>query len=44
MIREIRPKMLVPVHTEHPELFAEALADSGIQVHIPTLGEPIVLG
>jgi ribonuclease J len=44
MIREIDPKVLIPVHTERPELFVEALAGSGIDVRIPALGEPIVLG
>ena len=44
LARAIRPKVLIPVHTEHPELFAQALAGSGIEVCIPTLGQPIVLG
>jgi ribonuclease J len=44
MIREIHPKTLIPVHTEHPKMFAEALAGSDIEVCIPTLGQPIVLG
>jgi ribonuclease J len=44
MIRQINPKVLIPVHTEHPEVFVEALSGSGIDVRIPALGEPIVLG
>jgi ribonuclease J len=44
MIKAIDPKILIPVHTERPDLFAEALAGGGIEVRIPTLGQPIVLG
>ncbi len=44
MIKAIRPKVLIPVHTERPDLFTQALAGSEIEVHIPTLGEPIALG
>ena len=44
MVKAINPKVLIPVHTEHPELFVEALGGSGIEVRIPTLGEPIALG
>ncbi|MGQ9572199.1 MAG: MBL fold metallo-hydrolase RNA specificity domain-containing protein [Dehalococcoidia bacterium] len=44
MIKEIRPKMLIPVHTEHPEAFEQALASSGIEVRIPSVGEAIVIG
>ena len=35
IIRTIRPKMLIPVHTERPEAFIEALRDSGIEVRLP---------
>jgi len=44
MIKAINPKILIPVHTERPDLFCEALAGSGIDVRIPTLAQPIVLG
>ncbi len=44
MIKAINPKVLIPVHTERPDLFAEELAGTGIDVRIPVLGEPIVLG
>jgi len=43
MVREIRPEMLIPIHTEQPELFAEELAGEGIEVRIPTLGQEIEL-
>lgn len=35
MIRAIRPKMLIPIHTEKPEVFVEALRGSGIEVRLP---------
>jgi ribonuclease J len=41
MIKQIRPKMLIPVHTEHPEVFEQELAGTGIAVHVPRVGEPI---
>ena len=44
MVRAISPKVLIPVHTEHPEVFQQALKASDIEVRIPTLGQPIVLG
>jgi ribonuclease J len=44
LVRDVNPNTLIPVHTERPDLFEEALAGSGIEVRIPTLGEPIVLG
>jgi ribonuclease J len=33
--REINPEILIPVHSEKPEFYAENLADSGIEVRIP---------
>jgi len=42
MVRQIRPRILIPVHTEHPEIFKERLPD--IDVRIPSLGEQIVIG
>jgi ribonuclease J len=44
MVKAINPQVLIPVHTEHPEVFRQALGDSSIEVRIPALGEPIVLG
>jgi ribonuclease J len=41
MIRQIRPKMLIPVHTEHPKIFEQELAGTGIAVHVPRVGEAI---
>ena len=40
MIREIKPRVLLPVHTERPEYFEELKRD-GIEVRIPSYGKPI---
>lgn len=40
IVRIVRPKMLIPVHTEHPEIYAEKLA--GVcEVRLPSKGTPI---
>ena len=41
LIRIIRPQMLVPVHTEHPEWFRRF--EGELQVELPVRGKPIVL-
>ena len=42
IVRTVRPKMLIPVHTEHPEAYAEKL--EGIcEVRLPAKGTPIVM-
>ncbi|HLC30460.1 MAG TPA: MBL fold metallo-hydrolase RNA specificity domain-containing protein [Dehalococcoidia bacterium] len=38
MVRSISPQTVVPVHTEHPELFVERLRGSGIEVRAPEYG------
>lgn len=38
LIREINPKVLIPIHTETPEYFAGGLAGSGIRVVVPETG------
>ncbi|MBI2919218.1 MAG: exonuclease [Chloroflexi bacterium] len=43
MIKAIHPKVFVPVHTEKPEYFREALAGTGIEVHLPQAGVPMAL-
>jgi ribonuclease J len=43
IIQHIKPKMLIPIHTENPEYFVEHLARSGIQVVLPEYGEAITL-
>ena len=36
--REIRPEILIPVHSERPEFYVDNLAYSGINVTLPTEG------
>jgi mRNA degradation ribonuclease J1/J2 len=43
MIQEIRPEVLIPIHTECPERFAQELAGEGIEVRIPVLGQEMEL-
>ncbi len=43
IIRDIGPRVLIPIHTEHPEYFAESLAGDAIEVRIPHVGEEMVL-
>lgn len=39
--RKIKPQVLIPVHSEHPDFYTEHLRGSGIRVILPTLGESI---
>lgn len=41
VIKTIQPEILIPVHTEKPELFAERLAGEPIDVCMPRQGVPI---
>ena len=41
--RKVQPQVLIPVHSEHPEDYAEHLSDSGIEVILPTIGRSIEL-
>jgi len=43
MVKEINPKILIPVHTERPRFFIEKLKDTGIEVRIPIQGQPEVI-
>ncbi|GAI16078.1 unnamed protein product, partial [marine sediment metagenome] len=36
--REIKPEVLIPVHSEKPEFYVDNLSDSGIKVILPTEG------
>lgn len=37
-VKQVRPKTLIPIHTEHPERWAEQLAGTGIAVCPPEVG------
>ena len=41
--REIRPEMLIPVHSEKPEFYVDNLSDSGIDIILPTEGGTVVI-
>lgn len=41
LARVMRPKMIIPIHTEHPEIFQEELGDK--KVILPEQGKPIEL-
>lgn len=43
MIRMINPRMLFPIHTEHPEFFAKALSNTEIRVVHPSLSKAYTL-
>lgn len=43
LVRGIRPRVLIPIHTLDPGYFAAHLEGEGIEVHIPKLGEEICL-
>ena len=43
MIKEIQPRVLVPIHTEKPDYFLEAVAGTGIEVRLPELGKAMEL-
>ncbi|MFZ5768633.1 MAG: MBL fold metallo-hydrolase [Bacillota bacterium] len=42
-VTAIRPKYLIPVHTERPRWWARSLTHTGIRVRIPAYGRPIPL-
>jgi hypothetical protein len=39
--RGIKPEVLIPVHSEHPEFYTENLGGNGIDVVLPVLGGTI---
>jgi len=42
IVRGIAPRTLVPIHSKTPELYAEHVAGTGIQVIVPQAGVPIL--
>jgi len=40
---EIKPAILIPVHSEHPDFYIDHLSNSGIDVILPSLGETITI-
>jgi len=43
VVKEIAPEVLIPIHTEHPEYFGEALRGEPIDIRVPEYGVPIVI-
>jgi ribonuclease J len=43
IIRTIRPRILIPIHTVDAEYFVTSLADEGIEVRVPRPGEEMLL-
>lgn len=41
MVRRIKPEVLIPIHTEKPQLFVSGLEGSGIEVRLPEYGKTI---
>ena len=41
VVRGIRPQILIPVHSEYPQFYADRLSGDGIRVAYPTLGGTI---
>ena len=41
IVQEIRPEILLPVHTEHPDFYVCHLRDNGINVTLPKLAKTI---
>ncbi len=39
--QQIKPEILIPVHSEHPDFYVNHLSGSGIKVILPALGETI---
>ncbi|MEM3945905.1 MAG: ribonuclease J, partial [Candidatus Micrarchaeia archaeon] len=44
VIREIRPKKVIPIHGENPELLKKYVGDFNVQVEIPKVGSKVFLG
>ncbi|MFQ6019618.1 MAG: MBL fold metallo-hydrolase [Dehalococcoidia bacterium] len=44
LVREISPRTLIPIHTENPRYFVEALAGEPIEVLVPEYGKPLAIG
>jgi mRNA degradation ribonuclease J1/J2 len=42
-VSEVKPKIVVPIHGEHPEMVVRYFRDLGSEVYLPTAGEPIPL-
>ncbi|MGB7540271.1 MAG: MBL fold metallo-hydrolase RNA specificity domain-containing protein [Anaerolineales bacterium] len=42
-VRTVKPEILIPIHTEHPEWWEEKLKGSGIEIRKPEIGKSIAI-
>jgi ribonuclease J len=42
-VRTVKPEILIPIHTEHPEWWEEKLTGIGIEIRKPEVGKSIVI-
>lgn len=40
-VRTVKPEILIPIHTEHPEWWEEKLKGSGVEIRKPEIGKSI---
>lgn len=43
IVRTLRPRILIPIHTDGPAYFVSNLAGVGIDMRVPQLGEEVRL-
>ena len=43
MAREIKPEILIPIHSEHSDLYLAPLRGTDISVTLPVLGQTLEL-
>jgi ribonuclease J len=41
LVRTVSPRMLIPVHTEHPDWWQAQLAGTGVHLSLPEFGSPM---
>jgi len=44
VVEEVKPRRLIPIHTEYPGMFKELFEGGGIEVRLPQKGVPIQIG
>jgi mRNA degradation ribonuclease J1/J2 len=40
-VQRVHPRMLIPIHTQHPEWWLEALAGTDVAITLPEVGQQI---
>lgn len=44
MVRDVRPRLMIPIHTEDPRQWHELLGADAPTIHVPSYAQPIPLG